>query len=280
MASNHSLDQNLTPEMRKNLFGNAYLNMLWHCPSDPRFPYWVHLPDEYYEEEHPQYELMVIVHGTGCAVETYIKEGKELADRHHLAILAPLFPGGLLERDDFNSYKMLSCDGVRYDQILLSMIGDMEKRYPGVRTDKFYMFGHSGGGQFANRFLFVHPERLKAVSIGAPGRPTFLNPQEDYFWGVRDFKNYFDKDMDLEMIRRVPVQITVGEFDTKYIGDSPYGDNRVARMRSLKKNLEEAGLRVSLEILPGLAHEDGERERVQTAERFFIKTAGECIDKD
>ena len=135
---------------------------------------------------------------------------------------------------------MLSCDGVRYDQILLSMIGDMEKRYPGVRTDKFYMFGHSGGGQFANRFLCVHPERLKAVSIGAPGRPTFLNPQEDYFWGVRDFKNYFDKDMDLEMIRRVPVQITVGEFDTKYIGDSPYGDNRVARMRSLKKNLEEA----------------------------------------
>lgn len=270
MSSNHVLDQNLTPEMRKNLFGNAYLNMLWHCPSDPRFPYWVHLPDEYYEEKNPEYELMVIIHGTGCAVENYIKEAKELADKNHLAILAPLFPGGLMERDDFNSYKLLSCDGVRYDLILLAMIEDMKNRYPGVKTDRFYLFGHSGGGQFANRFLLVHPERLKAVSIGAPGRPTFLNREEDYFWGIRNFRDYFDKDVDLEAVRKVPVQITVGERDTKYIGDSPYGDNRVARMRSLKKNFEEAGIETSLQILTGLEHADGEKERVQAAERFFL----------
>ena len=67
------------------------------------------------------------------------------------------------------------------------------------------MFGHSGGGQFTNRFLFAHPERLKAVSIGAPGRPTFLNFEEDYFWGVRDFEKYFDKKLDLEAVRKIPV---------------------------------------------------------------------------
>lgn len=271
MSTSNPLAANLTLEQQKNLFGNAYLNMLWHCPTDPRFHYWVHLPDCYYDEKEPHYKLLVLIHGTGCAIEEYIKQAKELADLSHTAILAPVFPGGLLIRDDFNSYKLLSCDGIRYDQLLLDMVEDMGKRYPGVKTDKFFLFGHSGGGQFTNRFLFAHPDRLIAASIGAPGRPTFLNPNEDYFWGTRDFKNYFGHDVDLEAIRKVPVLISVGENDNKFIGDSPYGDNRVDRMKSLKKNFEEHGIQTELTILPGFAHEGGEKERVQAAQRFFEK---------
>ena len=255
MANQNPLATNLTLEQQKNLFGNAYLNMLWHCPTDLRFHYWVHLPDYYYDEEEHEYSLLVIIHGTGCAIEEYIKQAKELADKYHMAVLAPMFPGGLIQRDDFNSYKLLSCDGIRYDLILLDMIEDMAKRYPGVHTDQFFMFGHSGGGQFVNRFLLAHPDRLKACSIGAPGRPTFLNPDEDYFWGIRDFKDYFGYDVDLEAVKKVPVLISVGELDNKFIGDSPYGDNRVARMT----------------ILPGFAHEAGEKERVQAAQKFFIQ---------
>lgn len=269
MAKENPLASNLTLEQQKNLFGNAYLNMLWHCPTDQRFPYWVHLPDCYYDEKDPHYKLLVIIHGTGCAVEDYVRHAKELADRDHVAVLAPLFPGGLIQRDDFNSYKLLSCDGVRYDQILLDMIDDMAKRYPGVETDKFFLFGHSGGGQFVNRFLFAHPEKLRACAIGAPGRPTFLNPDEDYFWGPRDFKNYFGHDVDLAAVQKVPVLVIVGENDTKFIGDSPYGDNRVARMKSLQKNLQDHGVHTELTILPGFAHEGGEKERVQAAQHFF-----------
>ena len=213
MANQNPLATNLTLEQQKNLFGNAYLNMLWHCPTDLRFHYWVHLPDYYYDEEEHEYSLLVIIHGTGCAIEEYIKQAKELADKYHMAVLAPMFPGGLIQRDDFNSYKLLSCDGIRYDLILLDMIEDMAKRYPGVHTDQFFMFGHSGGGQFVNRFLLAHPDRLKACSIGAPGRPTFLNPDEDYFWGIRDFKDYFGYDVDLEAVKKVPVLISVGGGD-------------------------------------------------------------------
>lgn len=269
MANTNPLAANLTMEQYKNLFGNAYLNMLWHNPKDQRFSYWVHLPDKYYDEKDPHYKLLVIIHGTGCAVEEYVKQAKELADQDNVAVLAPLFPGGLIQRDDFNSYKLLSCDGIRYDEILLDMVEDMGKRYPGVETDKFFIFGHSGGGQFSNRFLLSHPDRLIGCSIGAPGRPTFINPDEDYFWGTRDFKDYFGYDVDLEAVRKVPVLITVGERDNKFIGESPYGDNRVARMKSLLKNLQDNGVHAELEIIPGFAHEDGEKERVQAAQRFF-----------
>lgn len=270
MINNNSLDQNLTPEMRKNLFGNAYLNMLWHCPEAPSFPYWVHVPDSYNEEEDSSYQLMVVIHGTGCEVEAYVNEAKELADANHMAVLAPLFPSGIVERDDFNSYKLLNDRGTRYDLALFAMIEDMKKRYPRVEGERFFLFGHSGGGQFTNRFLLAYPERLKAACIGAPGRPTFINPDEDYFWGVRDFKDYFGKDVDLEAVKKVPVQIVVGERDTEFIGDSPYGTCRMERMKSLKKNFEDYGLSVDLKILPGIAHIGGEKERIQTAQRFFL----------
>lgn len=269
MRKENPLATSLTKEQYKNLFGNAFLNMLWSCPTDQRFCYWAHLPDSYYDEEDPHYKLLVIIHGTGCATEDYVKYAKELADRDHVAVLAPLFPSSLIQRDDFNSYKLLRCDGVAYDQVLLDMIEDMGKRYSGIDTEKFFIFGHSGGGQFSNRFLFAHPERLLACSIGAPGRPTFLNPDEDYFWGIRDFKDYFGHDVDLEAVRNVPVLITVGEEDNKFIGESPYGDNRIARMKSLLKNLTDNGLTAKLEIIPGFAHEGGEKERVQAAQKFF-----------
>ena len=69
MANQNPLATNLTLEQQKNLFGNAYLNMLWHCPTDQRFHYWVHLPDCYYDEAEHDYSLLVIIHGTGCAIE-------------------------------------------------------------------------------------------------------------------------------------------------------------------------------------------------------------------
>lgn len=265
-----ALNEGLTKEERRNLFGNADLNMLWMCPSDPRFPYWVHVPDSYYEEEDPHYSLMVIIHGTGCAVENYLHCARQWADEHHVALLAPLFPSGAVVRDDFNAYKLLRSDGIQYDRILLAMIEDMTKRYDGIDAEKFFLFGHSGGGQFVNRFLFLHPQRLKACMIGAPGRPTFLNFEEDFFWGVQNFREVFDKELDLEAVREVPVLIAVGELDDKFIGESPYGTNRVARMMSLQRNLLQNGVKtVQLVIIPGIEHADGDQERIDAATAFF-----------
>ncbi len=266
------LTEGLTKETRKNLFGNADLNMLWTCPADPRFPYWVHVPDSYYETEDPHYQLLVIIHGTACATEEYVELAKKWSDEHNVAVLAPLFPSGVVVRDDFNAYKMMRQDGIFYDQILLNMVDDMAARYEGIEKDKFFLFGHSGGGQYVNRFLYLHPERLKACMIGAPGRPTFLDPEEDFYWGIRNFREVFGQEINMEEVREVPILIAVGEKDVLFIGDSKYGNNRVARMQTLKKNFEDNGVKtVELEIIPGIAHADGDAERIETATRFFEK---------
>ncbi len=44
-------------------------------------------------------------------------------------------------------------------------------------------------------------------------------------------------------------------------------------MKSLLKNLQDNGLTAELEILPGLEHADGMKERVQAAQRFFERYA-------
>ena len=49
--------------------------------------------------------------------------------------------------------------------------------------------------------------------------------------------------MNIQVVKQIPVQITVGENDTKFIGDSPYGTNRVERMKKLQKNLEDWGVK-------------------------------------
>ena len=97
-----------------------------------------------------------------------MKAAAEFADANHMAVLAPVFPGGLIIDDDFNSYKLLNCDGVRYDLALLSMVDEMAKRYPGVETEKFFLFGHSGGGQFTNRFLSAWRPRPSERPDGPP----------------------------------------------------------------------------------------------------------------
>ena len=266
------LADHLSNDVKKNLFGNADYNMLWSCQAYPQFCYRVHVPDCYNPEEKTPLELMIIIHGAGCAVEKYVEVTQEWADLHKVAVLAPLFPSGLIDHDDFNSYKLLSYDGIRYDFVLLAMIQEMMKRYPGVKGERFLLFGHSGGGQYVNRFYLVHPDKLKAVSISAPGRPTFIDFETDYFWGIRNFRQLFDKDFDLAAVRKVPVQIMVGGKDVKYIGESPYGTNRVERMKSLLKNFQANGVQhTELEIIPGIEHVDGDSERIVACTKFFEK---------
>jgi ribosome-binding ATPase YchF (GTP1/OBG family) len=52
---------------------------------------------------------------------------------------------------------------------------------------RFFLYGHSAGGQFANRYLVRHPERVIAAGYGALDLITFLTTGEDESraWEVR-----------------------------------------------------------------------------------------------
>lgn len=118
---------------------------------------------------------------------------------------------------------------------------------------------------------YLHPDRLAAVSISAPGRPTFLDWEKDYYWGVKDWKELFGTEIDLEAMRKVPVQILVGGEDRKPIGEEFCGGCRVDRMKYLQNNFLQHQIAADLEIIPGIGHSDGGTERTNAFLRWLDK---------
>jgi len=247
--------------------------------KDPRFAWCAYVPDDYDEDGDKTYPLAVLVHGTNRGMSQYRDAFADFAEANGVIVLAPLFPVGTCFPGDLSSYKFLRYDGVHYDEILIDMIEELREKYR-IPDPRVMMYGFSGGGHFTHRFLYLHPERLMAASIGAPGVVTLLDPDRDWWVGVRDFEQVFGKPLDLDAIRRVPVQMVIGGADTETWeitikpGDTLWmpdaniaGANRNDRMNSLKASLEAHGVAVRHDVVPGVAHND--RPMLGLVKEFF-----------
>ncbi|TIL96007.1 MAG: alpha/beta hydrolase [Mesorhizobium sp.] len=248
---------------------------------DQRFPYCAYVPDDYDEDSDKTYPLAVIVHGTERGMLAYRDAFADFAEQNGVIVLAPLFPANVCFPGDLSSYKMLRQGDLHYDAVLLDMVEEMRERYR-ISGDRVLMYGFSGGGHFTHRFLFLHPERLLAASIGAPGVVTLLDFDHDFWVGVRDFEKVFGKAIDLDAMRKVAVQMVIGgddlqtweitikpEDDWWMPGADLAGATRNDRIRSLKGSLERHGVEVQLDVVPGIAHNDG--ALIAKVKEFFAR---------
>lgn len=233
------------------------------CSQDPRFSYSMYVPTRYWELRSPL-PLHVAVHGTARGVEYTRDRFADLSEERGMAVLAPLFPAGIDDPDDVHNYKSLLYRGIRFDEILLAMINEAAERWS-VETERFSLSGFSGGGQFAHRFLYLHPERLRAVSIGAPGRVT-LPDDEPWPLGLGGARDLFGIAPDLSTVAAIPLQVIVGGADLAAdvlatVAGSPLearaGRTRVERAGRLAAELSGLGTDVETVLVPGVAHDAG-----------------------
>ncbi|SMH53749.1 hydrolase [Mesorhizobium australicum] len=254
---------------------------------DQRCSYCLYVPQDYDEAASDEYDLAVIVHGTGRTATQYRDRFAAFAEAHRCIILAPLFPVGLVVPGDLTNYKRIEFHGMRFDLILLSMVEEVRAKYR-VRPGGFLMYGYSGGGQFAQRFFMLHPQHLRAVSIGAPGIVTLLNPDYDWWVGVRDLEARFGIRPDIAAMRAVDVQTVIGSEDNAtweitipresplwMDGADLQGVNRLDRIEALAKSFEAYGIRVRRDVVPGVAHSPF--EMVGPAEQFFTEMASKAL---
>ncbi len=252
---------------------------------DQRFPYCAYVPEDYEEDGDKTYPLAVIVHGTERGMLAYRDAFADFAEANGVIVLCPLFPANICFPGDLSSYKMLRAGDLHYDAVMLDMIEEMRERYR-IAGDKVMMYGFSGGGHFTHRFLYLHPERLLAASIGAPGVVTLLDFDHDFWVGVRDFEKVFGKKVDLDAIRRVAVQMVIGgaDLETWEITITPEdawwmpgadlaGATRNDRTRSLRAGFERHGIKVRHDIVPGISHDD--RELIAHVKAFFAEVLSE-----
>ncbi|KAI1475626.1 alpha/beta-hydrolase [Daldinia eschscholtzii] len=256
--------------------------------SEPRVSYALYVPDEAYNERHPEgaepgankLPLLVAVHGTRRDVFN-VYDLVPFAESTPCAILLPLFPIGLDGPNDIDSYKTLKSKTLRSDLALLSMLDEVAIKWPAIETNKIFLMGFSGGGQFSHRFLYLYPERLAAVSIGAPGRTTSLDEEKNWPAGIKDTKATFGRTVNKELIKQVPIHLIIGDRDTslhsggdfwawvkQYTGQTGNSDTavnsehgiqmieqgRLNTMHKLQDSWKQEAIESKLDVVPGVDH--------------------------
>jgi len=233
---------------------------------DQRFSYCLYVPESYDEEGEVSYPLAVIVHGTNRTAQDYRDRFVDFAEREQCIIMAPLFPCGIDEPGELNNYKFIAYHGIRFDHVLLAMVDEIAEIYR-LQARRFLLHGFSGGGHFAHRFFYLHPRRLRGVSIGAPGMVTLLDEDHDWWVGVRDLEQLFVIALESPAMREVPVHMVIGGDDTEtweititpehrlwMPGADLAGENRQDRIASLRQSFEQHGIAVRQDTVPGVAH--------------------------
>lgn len=234
--------------------------------SDPRFVYCAYVPQSYDEEAETRYPVVVLIHGTERAPHTYRDRFAEFCEQHQCIALAPLFPVGLGSAGDLDGYKFIEHAGIRYDLALLAIVAEVGRRWrtaPGL-----LLHGFSGGGHFAHRFAYLHPQVLRAVSVGAPGVVTPLDEGRDTWLGVRDLEARFGRPLDLQALQRLWVQMVVGSLDNQtweiaipptspwhLPGINDEATPRTGRLAALARSWRERGVEVRLDEVAGVAHD-------------------------
>lgn len=229
---------------------------------DPRFGYLAHVPPA----AGRPLQTLVVIHGSDFQHEVMCRYFAALAEETGCVVLAPLFapaggganPGA---NPDPNGFKFLRSSHADYDRVLLDLV-EMAGERIGCARERFFLFGFSGGAQFAHRFLYVHPTRLHAVSIAAPGMVTLIDPARPAWAGTQGLGALCGNDLDLPQVQRVAVQLLVGSEDARpHVGGAGRelydhaGGNRVERLRTLRTNYQAYGIRVSHREVPGAAHD-------------------------
>jgi pimeloyl-ACP methyl ester carboxylesterase len=233
---------------------------------DQRFGYYLYVPQDFELGRSSDYRLCVLVHGTGRTPSVYRDLFAGFADANRSIIVAPLFPAGIIEPGELANYKFIAFHDIRYDQVLNGIVDEVAARFR-LAERRFLLFGYSGGGHFAHRYFYLHPSRLLGVSIGAPGMVTLLDERLPWWRGVADLEARFGVRLDFEMLRRVPVQMIVGEEDKEtweitieptsrfwMEGANDAGPTRIDRLRALRDDFARHGIPVRFDLVPGVAH--------------------------
>jgi poly(3-hydroxybutyrate) depolymerase len=253
---------------------------IFACREDPRFSYCLYVPPQIRENgERP--ELVVAMHGTGRSFTTYRDAFAAFGRWNNCIVLAPLFPVGVQGDRNASGFKYIIEGDLRYDELLLTIVDEVSEYYR-LSIERFAMFGYSGGGHFTHRFLLLHPDRLWAASIGAPGSVTLLDPTRDWWVGTRNFAEIFGSGIDMAALAKVPVQMIVGAGDLEtweithkpdgryWMPDANHaGRTRPERLARLRDSFEAAGVNVRFDLIPNMAH-DGVNA-VPRAEDFLAR---------
>lgn len=183
-----------------------------------------------------------------------------------VSLLAPLFPARIDGQDTGDDYKFLTGGGVDYLALTDAILADALSRLA-TPPRAIWLFGFSGGAQFAQRYALFRASRLSGLIVAAPGGVTLLRADVDWWPGLRGAEAAVGAAPDLAGLARLPTAVIVGGEDrvagvvnrgpgTKFGAAQAdlAGLTRIDRARALHADLAAHGTPVSYTELPGVGH--------------------------
>jgi len=244
--------------------------------GDPPLDAYVYLP----RTLAPQARVVAIVHGISELPRQHVECFAPLAERQGTVLVAPHF-----SRPNFRDYQRLGRGGrgARADQALERLVEEVA-RESHARAGRIFLFGYSGGGQFAHRYAMAHPQRVAAAVVASAGWYTFPDAERRYPRGIRGGSDLAGAHFEPDAFLRVPLLVTVGARDVERDAslrqgaalDREQGRNRVERaerwVEAMQAAAQQCGLppAVGLRRLEGVGHSfEDNAERGALAEIAF-----------
>ena len=252
--------------------------------SDPHQSYLLYVPTSGGQDA----PVLVSVHGLARNAQEQSHVFASYCEAAGAVLLAPLFT-----RDLHSDYQRLGRlgRGIRADLALDRCIAETAS-LTGADATRIYLFGFSGGAQFAHRYTLAHPHRVASAVVAASGWYTFPDTRVAYPYGIRQSRKLPGVYFNPEEFLRVPIAVLVGENDltdanlrkTARVNEQQ-GVNRVERARKWVATMQAAAdayrmpSRVTYAEVPGIDHSFGQFcERGRLAERVFEALFGMPIE--
>ena len=205
--------------------------------------------------------------------ETFARRWTGFADQHGLIVVAPAFGpsfGSWIGEPSvaLGGYRALEGRAIGADDFVHRIVDQYKDRLGG---GPFYLYGHSAGGQFANRYAVRHPERLKGLILSAPGRYAFPNPSAPWPYGQKQVTAHARSGGPPHVVKpdpegwikaaALPITVVVGAADTEpqqpLRADHP-GSTRIDYARAWVDAMNglapQGKSRIRLVVVPGVGH--------------------------
>jgi poly(3-hydroxybutyrate) depolymerase len=199
--------------------------------SDPSQEYLLYIPSS----RSVQPPLLVSAHGVSRNADEHARLLSVYCEMRGVVLVVPIF--GVEQHPDYQRLGRVG-RGKRADLMLNTIVAEAAAATR-ASGDRFYLFGFSGGAQFAHRYVMAHPHRIASAVVASAGWYTMPNPTWRFPRGTRHSKKLPGVRFDAEEYLSVPMTVIVGSEDDDSKGlrrgerlDREQGVSRVERARN------------------------------------------------
>jgi predicted esterase len=236
--------------------------------------YFVHIPHSI----EGRLEVLVALHGMGGQGAAFCHPILSRTDRERWVVVAPTHTYG----DWRDPGQVAREESAQFIPRLHEFLTELPGRTGLELEPRVALYGFSRGGQLAQRYAMVYPEKtLGVASLSAgtytlplstaeiEGRPVSLA----YPFGAADLRERFGRDLNVSALRQVAFWVGVGAEDRNPADlprqwDPYLGNTRVSRAEAFVRRVNEVGANAQLAVFPGVGH--GLTEQMVTQALDFI----------